>query len=385
MLLQQLSRVTSSGRFIPVVDGLRFIAIMAVVLYHLEDYLVAESSGWDVALLRTGWLHRILHVGNAGVLLFFTISGFILTLPFADALCGSGKSATGGLKRYYLRRVTRLEPPYLINLAVLFILLVLVLQRDVQELLPHLLASVFYVHTQVYGQLSEINFVAWSLEIEVQFYVLAPLLARVLFAARPAVRRSLIAVLIGAFIAWKMFALPANPRIALSLFGVLDHFLTGMLLADLYVTEWRKRPDRSWKWDLVSLVVWPSIVLTQQSLQTSPLLPALTFIAYTAAFRGVLIQRLLTQTPIVIVGGMCYTIYLYHFYIISFVGRYTLLWTDRLGYAYALVAQALLIVPVIIAGSGLLFWLFERPFMVWRPWLRARPEVQAPEVAARTR
>ena len=357
------------------VDGLRFIAIMAVVLYHLEDYLVAKSSGWDVAVLRTDWLHRILHIGNAGVLLFFTISGFILTLPFAEALCGSKKSSTGGLKRYYLRRVTRLEPPYLINLAVVFILLVLVLQRGVYELLPHLLASAFYVHNQVYGQMSEINFVAWSLEIEVQFYVLAPLLARVLFAARPAVRRSLIAVLIGGFIAWKMFASPANPRIALSLFGVLDHFLVGMLLADLYVTEWRSKPDRSWKWDLVSLVVWPSIVLSLQSLQTSPLLPVLTFIAYIAAFRGVLTHKLLTQTSIVIVGGMCYTIYLYHFYVISFVGRYTLPWTEGWGYPGALAAQILLVVPVTIVACAMFFWLVERPFMAWRPRLRAQAEL----------
>ena len=44
-------------------------------------------------------------------------------------------------------------------------------------LLPHLLASLGYVHNIVYGVPSTINVVAWSLEIEVQFYILAPALA----------------------------------------------------------------------------------------------------------------------------------------------------------------------------------------------------------------
>ena len=51
-------------------------------------------------------------------------------------------------------------------------------------LLPHFFASLFYAHGLVYGSWSEINAVTWSLEIEVQFYILAPLLCRV-FSIRP--------------------------------------------------------------------------------------------------------------------------------------------------------------------------------------------------------
>ena len=39
-ILSKLSRVTSGGRFIPVVDGLRFVAIMSVMFYHLNDSLL---------------------------------------------------------------------------------------------------------------------------------------------------------------------------------------------------------------------------------------------------------------------------------------------------------------------------------------------------------
>ena len=41
-VLRGLSRETSSGRFIPEMDGLRFVAITMVVLYHLNGYLTTE-------------------------------------------------------------------------------------------------------------------------------------------------------------------------------------------------------------------------------------------------------------------------------------------------------------------------------------------------------
>lgn len=49
-----LSRETSSGRFIPVIDGLRFIAISAVVLYHLLNYVIVKSPvGFNQSLRET--------------------------------------------------------------------------------------------------------------------------------------------------------------------------------------------------------------------------------------------------------------------------------------------------------------------------------------------
>ena len=52
-----------------------------------------------------------------GVLLFFTISGFILGLPFARQYLVAARPVSFG---FYRRRVTRLEPPYLISMLLLF-------------------------------------------------------------------------------------------------------------------------------------------------------------------------------------------------------------------------------------------------------------------------
>src|ERR1700693_3858993 len=82
-LLARASRETSSGRFIPEMDGLRFAAIGMVVLFHLNGYLMAKSTACAVSTAQSDWLVPAVLVGFRGVELFFVISGFILGLPFA--------------------------------------------------------------------------------------------------------------------------------------------------------------------------------------------------------------------------------------------------------------------------------------------------------------
>ena len=48
-------------------------------------------------------------------MVFFTLSGFILALPFASNRLGDGRVVK--LSKYFWRRITRIEPPYLVSLA----------------------------------------------------------------------------------------------------------------------------------------------------------------------------------------------------------------------------------------------------------------------------
>src|SRR5690606_29291725 len=102
-----------------------------------------------------------------------------LSLPFASFYLNKTKKVD--LKSYYWRRVTRLEPPYFISMALFFITLVFIMGEEFKTLLPHFLTGIFYLHNIIYFDFNPINPPAWTLEIEIQFYILAPFLALFIF------------------------------------------------------------------------------------------------------------------------------------------------------------------------------------------------------------
>ncbi|WP_137843434.1 acyltransferase family protein [Microbacterium sp. 2FI] len=154
------------SRFLPHVQGLRAIAVLAVVLYH---FWPARFTG-----------------GYVGVDVFFVISGFLITAHLMRELTATG---TVRLGQFWARRARRLLPASL--LVLLFCALVAMspylmplsaLQNEVREIL----ASTFYVENW-YLALNSADYLNhsgdpttvqhyWSLSLEEQFYVMWPLL-----------------------------------------------------------------------------------------------------------------------------------------------------------------------------------------------------------------
>ena len=147
-ILTRLSRVTSDRAFIAEIDGLRFFAIISVVLFHLNGYMKHYSRVGFAESPETSTLNSLLGQGHFGVQLFFVISGFILAVPFAEHYMT--QRSIPSLGKYFKRRLIRLEPPYIVNLVILFVLLLIVNQENGLQLLPHLLASMGYVHNAIY-------------------------------------------------------------------------------------------------------------------------------------------------------------------------------------------------------------------------------------------
>lgn len=361
-LLARLSRRTTSGRFIPEIDGLRFVSIALVVLFHVSGFVRAKATLTAPAGSMDAWLATAVATGHYGVQLFFIISGFVLALPFAaHHLHGQAKPP---LRAYLLRRLTRLEPPYIIAMVSVFVLAVGVYGASPRQLWPSLGASLLYVHNLVYGRGSILNIVAWSLEIEVQFYLLAPLLAEIFRVRRRGVRRAAIVAAVTAAVIGQHAIGRGESRLSLTLAGQIQFFLLGFLLADLYLSEWAQEKGASWRWDVVGLAAWPALLASWMMIPDAEwIFLLLGFAVFGATFRGDIVRRPLVNRWLTTIGGMCYSIYLLHYPFVSALGRYTIRASNGHAYVGAFLLQVMMIVPPLMVVCTAYFVLIERPCM----------------------
>jgi peptidoglycan/LPS O-acetylase OafA/YrhL len=348
-------RITTSGRYIPEIDGLRFLAISAVLLFHFHNYTLVQVGGPTAEDVAGSWAAALFSAGHWGVALFFCLSGFMLSLPFARHHLRGG--ARVSLRKYYIRRAARIEPPYLIALAVSFTVLYGTGRGELRELLSHLGPSLFYAHSILVDGANPILPVAWSLEIEAQFYVLAPLLTSV-YRLPGGFRRALIAgtMLLLPFVQMYMGALPN------SILFHLQYFLGGFLVSDLYVGGMPGTGRKSLGWDLAAVGAAASMVaLADHSPFTEVLSPWLLPCIIVSSFKGKLLNRFLRIPMAPLVGGMCYSIYLVHFNAISVLGK--LVPGQIGGYPSYLLALSLVALPGILLISCIFYITIEKPCM----------------------
>lgn len=185
--------------YMPALDGLRALAVIAVLLYHA-----------DIAWIPSGFL---------GVDVFFVISGYLITaLLFAE----SRRTGTVDYRRFWFRRARRLLPALFAMLAVVALFAVVFLPDDVARLRGDLFASLLYVQNwwQIFHEQS--YFIAagrppllqhvWSLAVEEQFYLLWPVMfvgGMVLFRRRRS--RMLLAILGGIALSTLLMAILFDP------------------------------------------------------------------------------------------------------------------------------------------------------------------------------
>lgn len=370
-----LRRVTSGGRYIPEIDGLRFVAIAAVICYHLG--MMSEMSCFFCAPV-TGGVAAVFHM-DRGVPIFFAISGLVLGLPFARQYIQGGRKLE--LNAYFLRRVTRLEPPYIINLLLRFPLVVWLRHIAFSTELPHLLASLFYVHWLAYGTYPTVHRPSWSLEIEVQFYVLAPLIAFLFFRRSAWIRRAMLLAAVVVFSSLRAGIPPlAETRLSLSLASYAQYFLVGLLMSDGFLTV-LPRLKSSWLWDIVGAPLWAAVFFLSDT-AAAYCLPWMILLIFPAAFKGKLLNRFFRNPFVATVGGMCYSIYLTHSLVLQ--GCYAVLAKLHLlgGYGRSYAFGAALGIPAVLVVGSAFFLLFERPCMD-REWpqklirlVRGRREVR---------
>lgn len=163
------SRVIQHGKFIPELDGLRFIAIISVLFFHASGRMLNRFE------LERNWISEFFGTGFFGVEIFFAISGFILTHQFLRAKQFKYSS-------YLVRRIKRIEPPFVLAIVLQTALLLLINRDRMEEYLSSFVNVITY--TSNIFKNNTINGVTWSLEVEVQFYLLLPLLLFMLVKVR---------------------------------------------------------------------------------------------------------------------------------------------------------------------------------------------------------
>lgn len=360
-LASRLRRITSGGSWIAELDGLRFVAIVSVVLYHMYAQVLVKSGHAIAVQSRYALLGKAVGNGDRGVPLFFVISGFVLGLGFARQHFHLGKPVN--LKKYFWRRVTRLEPPYVFNLIFCALVAFIYYHQSFSYMAPHLLASIFYLHNVVYYTPSVINGVTWSLEVEIQFYILAPLISLLFLISKAWLRRFVFLVLI-ALTGVVQAALHLEDTVAmLTIVFYLQYFLAGMLLTDLYLTV-GPHVGTHWIWDIVSLGGWPIVFLVSRDARwLHALLPFLIMLLYIAAFQGVVFRKFFSNLWIATIGGMCYSIYLWHFFTIGVFFKATKHLIVFHDFLLSFLVQIVTLGIPIAAVSVLAFVLIERPCM----------------------
>jgi peptidoglycan/LPS O-acetylase OafA/YrhL len=349
--LPPLSSVTANDGRIPALDGLRAVSIAFVVLAHL-------FKNWRAPNGLT--LDELRPLGTLGVRIFFVISGFLITTLLVRELASAGRISLPG---FYARRTVRIFPACYLYVAVIAVLAA----NHLVALKPHDLAFAT-TYTMSYAP-SPSWWVAhlWSLSCEEQFYLLWPgVLA--LGGRRWGERVAWGAVLGAPLLRGVWWAAFPDHRLMIgqAFPTVFDALATGCLCAlrtDAWA-PWARRLREAHLWLFAILTIALTLVpqdalgpLARRAFRIPFDTTVNTLIACwllgSVNSAGVVMSRLLNARPMVALGTVSYSLYLWQQLFIGFEG---------LGALRALAAS--------VAAATTSYVLVERPLLGLRRRLR---------------
>ena len=296
----------AADRRIPSLDGLRAISIALVLVSHLagtRNFPFSTSSGNFWAL------------GEFGVRVFFVISGFLITGLLLDELARTDKIRLG---HFYFRRTLRIFPPYY---ALIFALVIASALGAVQ-LAPHDALRAATYTSNYYAGRSWFFGHTWSLSVEEQFYLIWPAVL-LLAGSRRAFLIAAGVVLVCPFIRvaeWELFR-SFGDGIGARFETVADSIAIGCLLAGARPYLHRSARYLSFlKSPLFAIV--PLLALAGNLTHDHPIVhfaagmtlvnvAVVLCLDWCVTFHDGRIGRLLNAAPLVFVGWLSYSLYLW--------------------------------------------------------------------------
>ena len=329
------------------IDGLRAIAVVSVILFHMG----------------LPWIPG----GFVGVDVFFVISGYLITRIITTEIDQNRFS----ILRFYERRTRRILPALFMMMAITTLLASAVMVPSTFRVFGASLvaaalsvSNAFFWFTGGYFAVASSSrplLHTWSLGVEEQFYVIVPIL---LILVRRYTRLSWLAIILPIALASFLFAVfqvRFAPRAAFFLpFSRFWELMLGSLLAIGAVPLLaRQRLNEVLGWSGLGLIMTANLFIDEASLfpGETALLPCLgaALVIHAGSAGSTSLVRLLSLRPIVFVGLISYSLYLWHWPLIVLLQSFVL---QRDLHLHEMLALMVVIVLV-----SILSWRFvERPF-----------------------
>lgn len=345
----------SSIKYRPEIDGLRAIAVISVIIYHLNE----------------NWLPG----GFLGVDIFFVISGFLITGIIITEIQQNSFS----FKQFYTRRIKRIYPAFITVMALVsFIASAIFIYNDFNKLrktieLAIAFLSNFYLGlTQGYFDLSANENPAlhiWSLAVEEQYYLIFPLILTLAYKKFREIKVLFIITLILFFILLSTSFIPASfykevlhqPNIYYLSNLRFPELLVGSLLAIYHCSNKIQLSTQvsNILAILSTLLLFSCLFLMNNDIAFIPgvtlILPCIftALIIHTTSQNNI-IKLYLSNKAIVFIGKISYSLYLYHWIFIALA--YYITGEKQIN------NQSIAIVTVLtIIFSVLSYYLIEQP------------------------
>ena len=390
------AKTPPSLKYVDTCDGLRVMAVTIVAWFHIwqQSWLFPGLTVFG----REISLDPLARSGYIWVDMMILISGFCLYLPWARM------RYQGGMRPhpidFYAKRLMRIHPSYLLTVGVMFAVALATKayytrEHMMRDVLSHLTYTHMFFYDAYYS--SNLGGALWTLALEMQFYLLFPLIARA-FYKMPA---TTFALMTGAALAFRGYVGANIKDIALyfnQLPAYLDTFAIGMAAASVHAWLAKKRPNAftrifcSAGCMLMLLLLWkvvrrqagnPNVEMIRLGQMSNRLSMGLlgAGLLVMSANAGLVLRRILGNPVTMFLSGISLQFYIWHQTIAVWLLQYRIIpsayeypnydgdhvWQVR--YTFACFAVSILVAAVITYG-------FERPIgralqRRWDAW-RAR-------------
>lgn len=342
-------------KFLPQIDGLRFVAVLGVMLHHWQ----APFNSYILGNIPFG----------TGVNLFFVISGFLITLILLHKKqeIEENKTTFGReIKNFYAKRTLRIFPIYYLLIGILCLVYYDCIKDYLVYMLTYTINWFMVLHDRFLWH--ETHF--WSLAVEEQFYLVWPFL--IFFVPRRFTLPLIITAILGS-LASKIYFYNSIHKMGVNgaTFSCFDSLGLGALIAYIQMRrkgDFNPRPYRFFL--IVSIFLYvvlfinPPLLCPQDrewlfNFGTSVVYFFVVMLAANGGFSG-LVKDFLENKTVLYLGKISYGLYLYHGFLAPIYNAYVSKWLPRLTGDFD---RFVIFFLITVIFATLSWYLIEKPLL----------------------